>query len=314
MKHFRLITVFLVLALLAALVPAGMAQDDTLGLSGEDFTFWTDAIAQSAESDNLAYNFTLDFNLDAAPNSMAFSLDGEGVISESGLFSLNVTGDIPAGDNGALQPVNFELRVVDDMIYVNLGEGWQGGTAEEVVSGLGETFGGMTGLDPEALAEGDMSGMMAMPGMMEGMAALGDLDINDYVTVERLDDADGQAHFSTEILVADLLSSDAFAGILGGAVAGQMGGGAEMSDEQLQQMGAMVGMMFADVSLTYDQYISNETGLVERGVLVFDLPLSGAMTGGEDVNLNLNFDINLEYPESVDVTAPESFEPFDTGS
>lgn len=311
MKQFRLIAVVLVLSLLAVLVPAGMAQDDTFGLSDADFALWSDANAQSGERNHLAYNFILDFNLDAAPNSVAFSLNGEGVISQEDQFSLTVTGDVPAGDNGALQPVNLELRVVDGMIYVNQGEGWQGGPVDEVLGELGEAFGGMTGLDPDALGEGDMSEMMAMPGVMEGMMALSELDINDYIAMERLPDVGGQALFHTEILLVDLLTSDAFSRLIGGAVAGQMGGGAEMTDEQLQQMGAMVGMMFADLSLTFDQYISTETNLVERGVLVFDLPLSGAMMGGEDININLTFDISLDYPESVSVVAPENFEVFE---
>jgi hypothetical protein len=313
MKQIRFIALILVLVLLAAAVPAGMAQDDTFGLSGDDFTFWTDAISASAEMDSLTYDFTLDFTVDAGSDSMAFSMSGDGVISESGLFSMNVAGDLP-GNDGTLQPFTFELRVIDDMIFVNLGEGWQGGTAEEALSGFGEAFGSMTGLDPEALAEGDMSGMMAMPGMMEGMMALSEIDFAEYVTVARLDDADGQAHFSTEILLADLLASDAFAGLLGSAVAGQMGGGQEMSEEQLQQMGAMVGMMFSDISLTYDQYIATETGLVELGVLVLDLPIGGAMTGGENINMNMTFEVNLGYPESVELAAPESFEPFEMGS
>lgn len=315
MKHIRLIAVVLVVTLLAALVPAGMAQDSTFGLSGEDFALWSDANAQSGASDNLAYSFSLDLNVDADPDSIAVSMTGSGVISQDGLFSLNVAGDIPAGQDGALQPFTFELRVVDNMLYVNLGDGWQGGTVDEVMSGVGQMAGSMTGVDLESLAEGDMSDMMAMPGMMEGLSALSELDINDYITIDRLDNADGQAHFSTEILLADLLSSDALSGLLGAAVAGQMGGSStEMTDQQIQQMGAMVGMMFADLSLTFDQYISTETNLVERGVLTFDLPLPGMMTGGTNVNINLVFDIGLEYPESVEVTAPESFEPFQMGS
>ncbi|MBN8638010.1 MAG: hypothetical protein J0M07_22020 [Anaerolineae bacterium] len=308
MKYTRFAVLFCLLALLVAVVPA-FAQDETFGLSPEDFALFSAANANSAAAQSLAYDFTLDLTVAGIEDTeVSGSINGTGELSTADMqFSLATTGSLTA--NGEETPTIVEVRVIGDMVYFNIGEGWQGSKLED----LAATAGGAAGLpvNPEDLASGDLSGMGDMGGMMGDLATL---DSTEYVSMERLDDMDGRAHFSTALDIAGLLTSEELSGVVGMALGGAMGGGSEMTPEQAAQMGQMMGMMFADATFTLDQYVNVETELVDQTVLTINLPLE-AILGAPGAVVSLTFDINLKnFDQPVSIEVPENVTMVESGS
>ncbi|MBL8131309.1 MAG: hypothetical protein JNL42_05590 [Anaerolineae bacterium] len=311
-RLFRTGFAFFALVAVLVLAPAAFAQDTTFGLSDSDFALWTGANAASASFSTLTLDFTADLSVAGIEGAnVAANLVGSAAIDTAGAFSLLVTGDI--NDGTQTQAVNFEARLVGDMIYVNLGDGngWQGGKAEEAMSGFSSAFAAGSGLpvDPAALASGDLSGLMGNEDVMGAMAGLASLDPSSFIAIAR-SDADGLAQFNINLSISDLLQQPAVGGLLGS----QMSGGAEMTEAEMQQMGAMLGMMFGEAVLSFDQYVDTSTNLVERGVFTINLPLS-ALGMGEGAGVNLVFDIDLtSYNQPVTVEAPAEFTPLPSGS
>ena len=310
MKHFRLVVLFTLVALMVALVPASFAQVETFGLSTEDFELFTAANANISSLSDFAYDFTLDLLVSGIEDAdISGTLNGVGAIgSGDGAFSLDVNGSFTA--DGETQPADIEIRVVGGNVYFNVGDqGWQGATLEELMAFGGSAAGGMgLPVNPEDLADGDLSGMEGMEGMSDAMADLASLDPSEYVSITRLDDEDGQAHFSPSLDICSLLSSEEFAGLIGGAMAMEMGGDSgEMTEEEVKQAGMMVAMMFGTATLTFDQYVNVETELVERAVLDIQLPLDQLL--GEGALVSLTFDISLSnFGEPVTIEVPADVE------
>jgi hypothetical protein len=304
---------------LVAVVPA-FAQDETFGLSEADFALFTEANAASAEFDTLSYDFELNVTATGmGADDVNIALTGSGVLGEQDgapLFSLDVSGDIGSGSD--TMTVDFEARMVDNMIYFNLGDGsgWQGGELSALMNSMGSMFGGMVPgmpMDPSQMTDPDamtdaMGEMMAMPGMMEAMMAMSTLDAGEYVNITRTD-GDGSATFTVDINVADLLTSEEMGAVFGAVMAGQMGGSsAEMDEAQMAQMGAMMGMMFSDLTVNFAQTVNTSTNLVERAEFNLDFPVPAMMSNGADANLNLMFAVDLSgYNEPISVEAPAEF-------
>ncbi|MBE2269591.1 MAG: hypothetical protein IAE80_15250 [Anaerolinea sp.] len=309
-KQLRFVALFVILAFVLALVPAAFAQDGTFGLSDEDFALLTDANANSSAAETLAYNFNLALNVTGIEDAeVSADISGTGVLGLSGspVFSMVTTGS--ATSNGDTTPTELEVRLVGDMIYWNVGEGWQGSAVEDAMSGAMGSAGNLP-INPADLMSGDMGDMGDMGGMMGDLATL---DLSSYVGLERLDDMDGAAHFNLSVDVAGLLASEELSGIFGMALGGAMGGGSDMSPEQAAQMGQMFGMMFGDATFEVDQYVNLETELVQRTVLSINLPLESLM-GTPGAAVDLMFDISLSsYNEPISVEVPENVEMAEIG-
>lgn len=309
-KQFRFVALFVILAFVLALVPATFAQDETFGLSADDAALLSNANNNSAAADSLAYAFNLALNVtgvEDAEVSADISGTGELDMSDSPAFSMTTSGSATA--NGDTTPTEVEVRFVGDMIFWNVGEGWQGSALEDAMGAATGAAGNLP-INPADLMSGDMSSMGEMGDMMGGLATL---DLSSYVGMERLEDADGAAHFATTLDVAGLLSSEELSGMFGMALGGVMGGGSDMDPEQAAQMGQMFGMMFGDATFQIDQYVNIETEMIERTVLSINLPLESLM-GTPGAAVELIFDISLSsYNEPVSIEAPADFEVAELG-
>ncbi|MCA9911228.1 MAG: hypothetical protein KC519_21395, partial [Anaerolineae bacterium] len=181
MRMFRFAVVLMVLAFVAALVPATLAQDTSLGLNGDDAALLGAATANSSEYSQLSFAYTGDFNVSGIPDSgdVSVSFSGSGAVNgEAEAFEMTISGQ--ATVEGQTNPFELELRVIGDMFYVNLGPafgGWLGGSINEMMD-LSSAMGGSmlpvdpsTLQDPEAMSEA-MGQIMEMPGMMEAITAL----------------------------------------------------------------------------------------------------------------------------------------------
>jgi hypothetical protein len=315
MKSSRFVFITALLALLLLIVPAAFAQD--FGLSDADSNLLAAANENSAGASSFAYDFVATLSiigLDAQP--ITANLSGSGVIvsdMSGDLFSLQVLGQL--GSGGQTIPVNFEARLINDMLYFNLGDGsgWMGGPLDELLGDdmFGELTGGMgtdLPVDPGALASGDLSDLMMMPGLTEAMTGLSTLEPERYISLNRLATEGGVAQFRLTLDLAGLLSSPEIGSLLGMAMMGDAGS-TGMSQAEMAQMGQMIGMMFAGSSISLDQYVDVERELVNRTVLAVTLPLEGLL-GAPGAGIDLTFDINLSgYGQSFKVEAPASFTP-----
>jgi uncharacterized protein YfiM (DUF2279 family) len=319
MKMFRLFALLLVLALGAVFAPAALAQEETFGLTAEDFELFNQVNTDSAAFDTITYTFDFLLTISGMDSGGDLVIDVNGggqigTVDGAPLFSMLVEGALTGG--GENIPADMEVRMVGDMLYLRLGEEWQGGPASELFNAMGGLTGGMLPVDPSALAEDPsaaMGDMMAVPGMMEAMMAFSSLDFAQYIDISR-SDVNGNPHFTINIGIADLLASPEMGSALGAVAGGAMGGGAEMSEEQTQQMGMMMAMLFADLTLTYEQFVGSSK-LIERGLLTLNFPLSAMLTGGAEGNINMVLDVGLSgVNQPISVEAPASFQPFDMGA
>jgi len=315
MKSSRLVFISALFALLLLIVPAAFAQD--FGLSDADSDLLAAANENSAAASSFAYDFVATLSiigLDTQP--ITANLSGSGVIvsdMSGDLFSLQVLGQL--GSGGQTIPVNFEARLINDMLYLNLGDGsgWMGGPLDELLSDdmFGELTGGMgtdLPVDPGALASGDLSDLMMMPGLTEAITGLSTLEPERYISLNRLATEGGVAQFRLTLDLAGLLSSPEIGSLLGMAMMGDAGS-MGMSQAEMAQMGQMIGMMFAGSMISLDQYVDVERELVNRTVLAVTLPLEGLL-GAPGAGIDLTFDINLSgYGQSFKVEAPASFTP-----
>jgi len=324
MKLFRGLLMGVLLAVLLALLPTAFAQEDTLGLSADDFALWQQANATSAAQTSFNYAFTLNISatgLGQEIGDIVGRITGSGAIGET--VSMITGGELSAGGETIATPL--ELRVVGDSLYIAINGQWFGSTLEEI----GALAGGLAGsaglpVDPADLAAGDLGALGGDEATMQLMSGLAQLQPSDFVSGTRLaDTADGFAVIEITVSIADLLVSDAFAPLLSDALMGganiSLDGAAVPTVDPVQaQMAAqMVGAMFADATFAITQTIDPVTGLVQNTVIDFNLPLGQLMAMGDagagaaaDAALAFTFDISLsDYGAGDIVEAPAAFSP-----
>lgn len=305
MKSLRLALLLCLLAIAAVVVPVS-AQDNSFGLSAEDYALLTGV--QAPES--AAYDLSTAMGLDFDGTDVNFDLNGSGLFGGD-LFSLILGGTISS--DGSDTELNIELRAVDGSLYISPdgGENWFGGTMEEyeqMLSGFTSMMSGSLPVNPEDLASGDMSALMSQPGVMEAMMAASSIDPSTFTTIVRDADVDGNAHFVTTVDIGALISSPELAPAIAAMAASTMGTTAnDLTEEQLQQMSGMMAGMFQGSSVTVDQYIDPATGQLEG--LTFALTFTIPNSSGAGGTLNLNFDIAFSDAGGATVEAPASFEP-----
>lgn len=307
MKQLRFLLVLV--ALLCLALPA-FAQEE-LGLSAADSALLNTAVSNSTTASSLSYEFTATLNIAGmgSGSDMSADLTGSGAIdTENGVFTMVVDGSIVS--SGETIPAAVEVRAIDNVIYVNIGGQWMSLTQEDLTS-LSSMAGSSLPVDPSALSSGDMSGMA---GMGDLMSSLSSLDPASFITMSRLDDADGNAHFQTAISLSTLFSTPAFGQLFTMAMSMNSSTGAAaqptMSPDQAQMMAQMMGAMFTDAVVTYDQWVSTETQQVTAGELNVQVPLAG-ITGQADAAIGLNFHVDLSgYGDAVTTEAPADAVPF----
>lgn len=302
---FRKAPFVIVLALLMLVVaPFALAQEETFGLSAEDYALFT---SQDANFDSISFDFALALDVSGVPGSeTTVNFSGSGLFGESDaglpVGSFNLSGN--ANTDGEDTPVDVQVVIVDGVAYLNLGDesGWIGQPLDEAMEGLSNMA--PLPVDPVDLASGDFSdNPEAMEAFGTAMGAFANMEPSEFVSITRLEDMDGQAHFQTSLDLASFFSSESFTELMGAA--GTMSG-----DESVSEMGPMVAMLLSNSSLTFDQYIDTSTNQIRQGVLDFAMTVDPAMMGAESdaepINVGFNLDVsNVQYDVPVEVTAPE---------
>lgn len=300
MSKLRIMLVLL--ALLAVFVPATLAQEETFGLSAEDFARLGTAINTSGEAaDSLGFNFTVNLAVEGEEGGTA-TLNGTALVgsNEAGpVAQINITGEADG------EPVNLDVVLIDNMIYGNDGSGWQGQSADSLL----ESFGSMSPVPLDSIMGGGDAAQdpAAMEGMMEAMNALGEINPADIITMSNAG-ADGDStHFIINVGLQEFLSSPAFTQLLS---AGAAMSGDEAAAAQMEGMGQMFAMMFQDTKLDINYYITPDN-LVSRFGIDFGLGINPAMMGAsadaQPINVSLVLDVtNFQYNADVSgIVAPE---------
>jgi hypothetical protein len=297
----KLRVMLVLLALLAFAVPAAFAQEETFGLSAEDFARLGAAITQSGEAaDSLGFNFTVDFAVEGEDGGSA-ALSGTALIgsNEAGpVAQFNLTGEADGS------PVTLDAVLIDNMIYVNDGSGWQGQSADDLL----ESFSSMSPVPLDSIASGDVAqDPAAMEGLSEAMAALGDINPADLITMTNAGTEGDSTHFVIDVGIQEFLASPAFTQLLSASAAMS---GDESAAAQVEGMGQMIGMMLQDTTLAINYYVGSDN-LVNGFGIDFGLGINPAMMGGgadaQPVNISLVLDVNtFQYGADVSgIVAPE---------
>lgn len=306
MKNYRMVAMLTVFAVLLALVPAGMAQDMTFGLSQDDYNALTAANAASASATSAQFTFTANLTAAVEGESGIVDLTGTGAYDMSGAFQLAISGSADMGDGSGATPVSAELRATGGSVYVQvpamLGPQWLEITPEE----LGEMTEGMTAslpFSPDALASGDMSDVEGMDGMSEAMMALATLQPENYVAMTRNGDT-----FTTTLDVTGLVGSEEIMAAIRSGMAANADEMAEsgMTEAEVNAILSNLPAALEGTQVTIDQTVAD--GMISRTVINLALNVDPSVLGeeGEPVNVGLTFDINLSgYNQPVTVAVPE---------
>jgi hypothetical protein len=176
-------------------------------------------------------------------------------------------------------------------------EGWVGMPLAEVVGQLAASG----ALDPaamEQMASDPTTAMaMAVPAMLLAPDAF-----NEFVVLERGDDADGMAVFTTSLDIAGLLSSPMFSELVSQLVAsGAIEGVSSADVEQLLPMLPMVAPMLG-LTIEGSQSIGLEDFMVYNTTseIIWDLAGLGQMAAMSGADLGLGADAGLSFIVSVD--------------
>lgn len=264
------------------------AQQNTFGLSDDDFALWSEANANSARSDQFSLTFELTGS--ASDGVMAFEFDMTGSAAfdtEAGALQVIVDGDVTSGR--ARLPVEFETRIVDDNFYLRaldpdtgVDTGWIGESMDAVGDLFAQAF--LTGFNSQG-------GSLDADGLADVLASFGAVDVTEFIGVERLDDdTTGQALFEIEADVGAIIGADAVVDVLLDLIE-RSGFGAVPEDATPGMMGAAFEVLFSDTTLTVAQTIDTDTALVTQTVVAFDMLLEASVfdAGENDITVQAMF-------------------------
>ena len=306
-----IVRVAVLIGLLLVAAPT-FAQEGAFGLSDDDFTLLQNANDNAVAFAAYSVDFTVTGDISLEGETAQIDLSGAFVLDGAGnSLSLAVQGDLSDGSDTI--PVEFEIRIIDDEIYLTAvdpssGEssGWLGDTTENFNAALTQAFsaaGASSGIDfgenQEAL------GMMLMPLFM--------LDPSEFVTITRGDDTDANvATFTVDVAVNEFFGSDQMSELFI-ALIETAGQNSELDFElpenlTPQMMGAALQIVFSDTSLSVEQFVDIEAELVQQTVVTLDLTIDPASLGaaGDPVGLSFVFDMQFDnFGEAPRIDVPE---------
>ncbi|MEZ4668254.1 MAG: hypothetical protein R3E39_10095 [Anaerolineae bacterium] len=334
----RLFALFMLLIMIAVLVPAASAQTDVtcLGLNGDDCAIITAANENTAKIQSFTQAFTFDFSVSGA-GAMTGGTDGVSLKANgSGPFvidaaaadpsamvsmAMDITGSADAGSDN--QSGSISVRIVDGIIYVSdpkTGE-WKGAKLADLLSSVTDQMGAMTGGAGGASTSGTggAAGLASNPAVM-GLAsaamAFDPVKIPGFLTQTREADADmmGQkmVAFNYTADIGALLTSPEFQKLMSQATTA-----ATQADPQAAQMAMMVPMLatMATGNFNYTRWVGADDGFIHRIVFAGDINLDlSAMMGASGssgaqmppINMKLNLTVDLsEINNTAAPVAPE---------
>lgn len=327
----RFFALFMLLVMIAAIVPAASAQADVncLGLNGDDCAIITAATENIASIQSFTQAFTFEFSVSGAA-AMTGGMDGVSLKADGGgpfifntaatdpaqMFSMgmNINGSVTGtGDD---QSGTLELVVVDGVGYVKSPETgeWKGAKLDELFASFSEQAGAMAGGSSGGGLEGLASNPAAM-GLATAAMSFDPMKIPGFLSQERQADAEmmGQkmVAFNYTADVGAFLTSPDFQNLVT-----QSAGLAGEANPDAAQMAMMVPMLasMAAGQVNYTRWVGADDGFIHRIAIAADinLDLSAMMGGGNSgaamppINMKLNLVVDLsEINNTSGPAAPE---------
>jgi hypothetical protein len=316
MKLFTRVAVLLVFVLTLLVPAAATAQEQCFGLSEADCALFYGAGA----ADFTSFAFSYDFELTISGTTSVTST-GEGtftMVPEATdplkAFNLAVVVEGSATDEmGDTESGTVEIRIIDGVLYLSDGNEWTYTDVEALLSELEEL-----GISADTMMSAGEAG--AMEGMMSDM----DATIANHVTMTRGEDStvDGEtaASFTVALdlngLLADPGLTEMFANLPPEVLAGALGSGGEMTEEEIQQMTAMMPMLVGMLGMMFqntEAYLSVDAGVDSGKLYGFELhfatDLDASALGGStgeamSILFHLGVDIS-DYDGAFEYVVPE---------
>jgi hypothetical protein len=309
MKQSKSLFLLLAFALIALVVPAASAQEPTYGLSEADFAAYTDALANSSSQTDFTFSYSGNFDTLTGEGTNNITFSGEGALS-GGSVQLTMAGDMN-DPSGMKQSYATELRVIGDMFYIDV-TGFMGSwisAGPEDLETVGQMAGPMLGAGSTDMT--DPSALMTQPGMMDAFAALQDIDPESFTSIVRSDEG-GLAVYTTTIDLGTLMENEGIQQlfIMGASQGAAAGGGAGLTDEQLQELPALL----ADSTITLAHRINPSSNLVEGFNVVLSLPIDPSVISGapseDPLTITITLDVTIGgYGTTTEIVAPEGAMP-----
>jgi len=320
MKHLSK-TILLVLVLLVA--SACSAVFESAGLSAEDATMLSNALAVDPTTATADFDYSFNLNISADGETISITTNGRGITDPAnGNSLLTMMGEVAGVPDfgGEALPYDMEIRTIN--------------TNDVYIRGIASLID--PSMDPNQwiYLPADMTTQMALSqspeigstglvqdGQIDATALYGTLNDNffgtagNYINAQRLDDMDGMAHYQLDLMVGEWLGSDELSTGLETLIPA-LAGDAVPADEMeatVMQLGMGLGMvsMFAEGG-TYqlDYYVNPMDSTLSQATITIALEIDPAMMGGEGepVMIDIMLDVNFSEfgPDSV-VVAPEEF-------
>lgn len=267
-------------------------------------------------------------SMQGAPEAMLENMEAMPQMLEQAVNSfqgrLNLSLTLPeavtsaGGDQEIPETLSVELRLVNGVVYVDLSAlaesmpdagippGWLGLELSRLIRSMMEMS--LQQMD----AQGGFEGMLPPGFDMETFSQFGAPDmLADFVTVERLDDADvdgaAVAAFRTTIDYGGLFSSEAFMNLM----EQQMDASGEtLTEADREEAMQMVQQMFQGMSFETTEYVDLDDNYVRRSETHFGWDLSSMMSVvGEDTGEGapvINFDFTITYDDFNNAPAVEA--------
>jgi hypothetical protein len=259
-------------------------------------------------------SFSFDFSGHVAVDGLdtfdfAALLGGSGAVDRTAhAFAVKFRGSTNLGTMAAV-PVDEELRLVDDTLYLRAGEGegWQ--AREDALDYLTELIAHFTLIDADSAALGAWN----LSGIDPAVSALFDLitspEAVSTLSAERLDDEGGNAHYQTTLDLHALMQTEAFVDAIAALANAQ--GTMLMTYErpELADLLRANSAMFAGSTAVLDTYVGLGDNLLYRAMLNIALLIDPGQADYPNPDFIAAFKLdvtlhNLNQPQ--DITAPES--------
>ena len=300
----------LVISLLA-LAAGAAAQNETFGLSEEDYALLDAANARSAAAAAYRFEYAASLAVTGFGESINLDAGGAGVVVQDDTLDLQATiaGTIAGMDSGTF---DLEVRLVNGQLYVDQFDSLLGGR-----TGWRRDNGELQTLLSEVLG-----GTFDIAALENPESPFSAIDPSAFVTIARLDDViengASLAHFRATLSFSDLLNTPETILALLGTPSLSPAESRAMAQTTAQILSALVRA--SDV--TFDQYINPETEFVERAALsivlelnpaileaeLAELEMAEALPSGETVTLSLSIEVTLsDYNAPLRVEIPEGF-------
>jgi hypothetical protein len=331
----RLFVFVMAFVLILSLVPVVGAQSgECYGLSDADCQLMLDAEANSANINAFNFNFDLDLSVDAsAIGAMTGETDTAAKIavkaSGTGAFMMTDSADPmssfalkmdlagSANDGTGDQSFDFSFVIKDGMIYImDPGSGqWMGMSMEDAMAMGNLPF------DPSAMLSGGAD-PSALLGGMGGDMGLGDMNMSQFITQQRLGDESMMDQtmypFQTTVDLAAMLNAPEVQQAITSALTMASGmSGAEGGGSEAAMIGMILPMILQNSSATIDvtEWIGADDMFIHKlGLDVnasIDLSVLLSMGGDsgmamDPITVVLKFAVDLsDINGMVDITVPE---------